>query len=168
MWDSVLSALRSPDNRYYITSPNCTFVPEPLVGGVIVALRADYRYGSPDPIQWPQIVAQPPFEYLCTIRRRVHSPDPQAVMCADPPDKEFEVISGCELTSLGLFRNSSLVTLLAQARDLDHTIERRDGTTPDHLQWLASAVRQGSIGSVASPPHFVTPAYDIATSSVTG
>ena len=68
MWDSVLSALRSPDNRYYITSPNCTFVPEPLVGGVVVALRADYRYGSPDPIQWPQIVAQPPFEYLCTIR----------------------------------------------------------------------------------------------------
>ena len=116
MWDSILSAVRTRDDKYYITSPNCKFVTEPLVGRVVVALRADYRYGPTDPIQWPQITAAK-WEYLSVIRRGMPSNDPRAVMWADPPERDFEVIQGCQFTSLGLFKKSSIHSLLAQARD---------------------------------------------------
>ena len=142
MWDSILSAVRTRDDKYYITSPNCKFVPEPLVGRVVVALRADYRYGPTDPIQWPQITAAK-WEYLSVIRRRMPSNDPRAVMWADPPESDFEVIQGCQFTSLGLFKKSSIHSLLAQARDIDVLIARRHGTPPAHLTWLAAALRQG-------------------------
>ena len=142
MWDSILSAVRTRDDKYHITSPNCKFVPEPLVGRVVVALRADYRYGPTDPIQWPQITAAK-WEYLSVIRRGMPSNDPRAVMWADPPERDFEVIQGCQFTSLGLFKKSSIHSLLAQARDIDVLIARRHGTPPAHLTWLAAALRQG-------------------------
>ena len=142
MWDSVLASARTADKKYFVTSPNCTFVPEALVGRVVVALRADYRYGPPDPIQWPQILS-PGWDYLCAVRRRVDSSDRRAVMWTDPPADQFEVIGGCEFTSLGLFKKSSIAPLLTLARELDRTIDRREGSTAEHLQWLAAAVRQG-------------------------
>ena len=147
MWDSDLGAVWTPDNKYSITSPSCNFVPEAFVGRVVVALRADYRYGPPDPIQWPQILS-PGWDYLCAVRRRVDSSDRRAVMWTDPPADQFEVIGGCEFTSLGLFKKSSIAPLLTLARELDRTIDRREGpdregSTAEHLQWLAGAVRQG-------------------------
>ena len=111
MWDSVLASARTADKKYFVTSPNCTFVPEALVGRVVVALCADYRYGPPDPIQWPQILS-PGWDYLCTVCQCVDSSDCCTVMWTNPTADQFEVISGCKFTSLGLFKKSSIVPLL--------------------------------------------------------
>ena len=93
LWDSALAASRTADKKYYITSPNCDFIPEPLVGRVVVIMRDDYRYGPPDPIQWPQVMSAN-FEYLCAILRRVPDSDPRAPIWQDPREEDFKVIEG--------------------------------------------------------------------------
>ncbi|KAI0693308.1 hypothetical protein C8T65DRAFT_585856 [Cerioporus squamosus] len=53
-WADALSAADIGDDKYVLSSPNMSYVPSPHVGIVEVSMRSDYRYGIPDPIQWPQ------------------------------------------------------------------------------------------------------------------
>ena len=140
-WDSALSAIRTADHKYFITSPNCPFVPKPLVGRVVVTLRADYRYGPPDPIQWPQVLSEG-FEYLCAIRRRIKAPDPRAAIWADPQEGDFKIIEGCEFKTLGLFTKASLKPLAVQVRELTLRISSRPDATSGRLKWLDAAMKQ--------------------------
>ena len=140
-WDYPLVASRTVDKKYYITSPNTDFIPEPFVGRVVVAMRADYRYGPPDPIQWPQVLSEN-FEYLCAILRRVPPTDPRAPIWSDPLDSEFKLIKGCEFKSLGLFGKSWLEPLSALVAQLSRRIANRPGTPSARLLWLDTAMQQ--------------------------
>ena len=145
MWDSDLGAVWTPDNKYSITSPSCNFVPEAFVGRVVVALRADYRYGPPDPIQWPQLLS-PTWDYLCAIRRGVDSSDHRAVMWTNPPEDQFGVISGCEFTSLGVFKRGAMAHI--EYFDLIKKTLKSKHTSP-------IPVRLDFIGAFTTLPHVV-------------
>ena len=140
-WDAALAASRTADRKYYITSPNCNYVPEPIVGRVVVAMQADYRYGPPDPIQWPQVLSER-FEYLCAVPRRVPNTDPRTPIWADPQQADFKLIEGCEFKTLGLFTNESLKPLVHLVQDLVRRIARRSGPSSSRLRWLDAAMRQ--------------------------
>ena len=140
-WDYPLAASRTVDRKYYITSPNVDFIPEPLVGRVVVAMRADYRYGPPDPIQWPQVLSEN-YEYLCAIPRQVPPSDPRAPIWLDPQESEFELINGCEFKSLGRLRTPWLQPLSALVAELLRRIVRRRNELSGRLKWLDAAMRQ--------------------------
>ena len=80
------------------------FVPEPLVGRVVVAMRADYQYGPPDPIQWPQVLSES-FEYLCAVLRRVPDNDRRAPIWTDPQEAPGRGPSKRVCEDLSLFTN---------------------------------------------------------------
>jgi hypothetical protein len=51
--DGTIGALLF-DGKYFITTPNQTFIPEPPVGNCKVVMRADSLYADDDPTVWPQ------------------------------------------------------------------------------------------------------------------
>lgn len=58
------------DGKYFITSPNQTFIPLPPLGpDRPLKLRTDCRYGDDDPIQWPQPFNENFPHYSCIPRR---------------------------------------------------------------------------------------------------
>ena len=140
-WDSARAASRTSDRKYYITSPNCDFVPEPFVGRVVIAMRADYRYGPPDLILWPQVLLEN-FEYLSAIPRKVAASDPRAPIWSDPREDDFRVIQGCEFKTLGLFKSTSLQPFAKLVYELSQRIGGRPGPAPSRLKWLDAAMRQ--------------------------
>jgi hypothetical protein len=59
------------DSKYFITSPNVDFVPEPPRGSSVV-LRADCYYGEDDYLLWPQ-PWNADFCHLTAVRRKPHA-----------------------------------------------------------------------------------------------
>lgn len=57
--------------EWIITSPNVTFIPQPVHGRVIISRHGDGHYGAHDPIQWPQqFVSRPDYIWLVAVARK--------------------------------------------------------------------------------------------------
>ncbi|KAI0360934.1 hypothetical protein OH77DRAFT_738244 [Trametes cingulata] len=110
-WRDALSAAYTPDRMWVVTSPNVPFVPMPPTGILEVVLRADYRYGLVDPIQWPQVYS-PGYEYLCAIQRPLPATHRLSPLWWTPSeDADFERVQGCTIKCLGLLRRESVRAL---------------------------------------------------------
>ncbi|KAF7791981.1 hypothetical protein EIP86_003008 [Pleurotus ostreatoroseus] len=55
-WRDGLTACRTPDGKYIVTSPNAPFIPEPILERITVMRQWDGYFGKYDPIRWPQIL----------------------------------------------------------------------------------------------------------------
>ncbi|KAJ3556197.1 hypothetical protein NM688_g2158 [Phlebia brevispora] len=58
LWKDTFAAAVTEDSKYIVTAPNCSFVPEPLLGSITISIGADGHFGSADPIHWPQILEE--------------------------------------------------------------------------------------------------------------
>ncbi|KAI0325210.1 hypothetical protein GY45DRAFT_1261265, partial [Cubamyces sp. BRFM 1775] len=103
-WNHALSAAATEDRLWFATSPNMEFVPAPYIGIVEVVLREDYRYGTINPIQWPQL----------------------------PEEDEFEPLEGATIKTLGLLKRESIAPLLHLVENMSahvaelHSIKRSE------------------------------------------
>ena len=137
-WTDALCSAYTPDDKYIITSPNVTYVPEPFVGLVQVRMRADYRYGENDPFQWPQPLDTDSL-FLSVIRR----PYPKTHRYASiwwTPDKgdDFEVIQGSAFTCLGLLRASVTASL-------EQLVDEMNGIVDNHIRTIAGSQTRLSV-----------------------
>ena len=140
-WSDGLTGAWTDDKKYVITSPNMDFVPKPQVGIVHVRLRVDGRYGTADPVQWPQVYTDK-YSYLCAIRRPVLPRDPLFPLWWTPAeDTDFEVLTGSLFTCLGLLRWSCVAPLNDLVEKLLDEAYRYGVESHDHLRWLTMAMR---------------------------
>ena len=73
---------------FVITSANAEYIPAPFLGNTqSVYLRADYRYGPEDHIQWPQTFIPEYGHHLCIERRNDEGP---LAGLWSTPSKEFD------------------------------------------------------------------------------
>lgn len=59
-WNDALAAAVAYDGKYIITSPNMSFVPEPPAGRIEVRVKTDGKFGTADPLHWPQLYSDDP------------------------------------------------------------------------------------------------------------
>lgn len=68
-----LVAAKSENKKYTVTTPNMTFVPRPPWGRVSVGMKANAKFGTEDPLQWPQVhVPDEEYCFLACIPRPSH------------------------------------------------------------------------------------------------
>lgn len=68
-----LVAAKSENKKYTLTTPNMTFVPRPPWGRVSVRMKANAKFGTEDPLQWPQVhVPDEEYCFLACIPRPSH------------------------------------------------------------------------------------------------
>lgn len=121
------------------------FIPTPPIGIVEVVLREDYRYGMVDPIQWPQLYSTG-YEYLCALQRRREAPHPLARLWWTPEEgKDFQLLQGCTMKTLGLLRVECVRELSGMVDDLVAEVveseRRRMHVVDDRVLWLTTAMR---------------------------
>ncbi|KAI0739109.1 hypothetical protein C8Q80DRAFT_231036 [Daedaleopsis nitida] len=141
-WHDALVLAHASDGLHVIASPNMKLVPSPPVGIVQVSLRADYRYGLVDPIQWPQLYCEE-YGYLAAILRPIHSPDNRyAPLWWTPKEKHFQRSEGQIVTHLGLLSPAALHPLLQLVdRLLLAATSKPDTGTHRHLLELCTYLR---------------------------
>ena len=103
-------------------------------------MRRDCRYGTVDPIQWPQGYS-PSYEYLCAVRRRVSAPDSLAPLWWDPQQTDFKMIKGSAFKVLGIFKHGAIEPLERLVRALSETVRARQSPVDQRLLWLELAMR---------------------------
>ncbi|KAJ3816452.1 hypothetical protein F5880DRAFT_1512651, partial [Lentinula raphanica] len=85
------------DLHRYITSPNSSYLPDPLIGPQTIRMRKDLHYGQHDPLLMPQ-----PFSlktpHLPLIRRPDSTSDLN-ILCARPEEHQFDAIDGFKLAA---------------------------------------------------------------------
>ncbi|KAI0349354.1 hypothetical protein OH77DRAFT_1432151 [Trametes cingulata] len=144
-WKDALSAAYTPDRIWVITTPNMSFVPLPPAGIMEVILRADYRYGIVDPIQWPQVYS-PGYEYLCAIQQPLPAAHRLSPLWWTPSeDTDFERIQGSAIKCLGLLRPETIRPLGELVEEMSAVIAdavaARKDFVDDRLMWLETAMR---------------------------
>ena len=108
--DGLAGAILS-DGRYIITSPNCTTIFEPPLGGNRhLFLRSNLRYGDDDPLQWPQpFVAH--YSHISFIQRSPTSVnDCERIMWAMPDFSDFTPEDGI-LGGVGKLKRQTFLEL---------------------------------------------------------
>lgn len=69
-WNDGLAAAVAYDGKYVVTSPNMAIVPKPPLGPVEVRVKTDGKFGTEDPLHWPQVYsADPKINFMCCIPR---------------------------------------------------------------------------------------------------
>ncbi|TFK81366.1 hypothetical protein K466DRAFT_604560 [Polyporus arcularius HHB13444] len=140
-WADALSLADIGDPKYVVSSPNMTYIPSPHIGIVEVSMRADYRYGIPDPIQWPQVFTDS-CDYVCSVLRPVPADDPYAPIWWTPnEDSDFVILEGSLFTSLGLLKPEAISRLGALVDELSELVSSF-ATDDSRLPWLKLAMCQ--------------------------
>ncbi|TFK58061.1 hypothetical protein BDN72DRAFT_907124, partial [Pluteus cervinus] len=100
------------DGTSFITSPNCSKIYQPQLGGDrTVYMRVNLRYGADDPLQWPQPYI-PKFAHHVAIRTPVKDPaDPLSLAWWLPEKKHFVQDSNCLFGGLGRLDPNILLPL---------------------------------------------------------
>lgn len=116
-----LVAVGVQDDKWVITSPNTSWIPDVLLGRVSIAYHADGRFGMADPTQWPQIHSTL-FPHFCLMLCKPSSTsDPRLVMWESLSDQDFVPVVGCSLAGFGVVSP----TLLSRLRPhVDDVLER--------------------------------------------
>lgn len=87
--DRLTGALVSK-GQYILTSPNCTFLPDPPLGGdQHLFLQTNLYYGEDDPLQWPQPFLHSHGYLRCIPCGTSMSCDPANIMWHFPECKHF-------------------------------------------------------------------------------
>ena len=87
--DGLFGASTS-DGKLIITSPNCSTIYEPPLGGDrSLFLRSNLRYGNDDPLQWPQPYVQECRHLACIRWQPVSSLEPTSIMFSLPERTSF-------------------------------------------------------------------------------
>lgn len=129
-WHDALTAAYTKDSLWMVTTPNMTFIPSPPLGVMEVVLRADYRYGWVDPIQWPQLHCQG-FEYLCAVLRPLPPADTLGAMWWTPREKEdFQRLEGITIKCLGLLNVARVQPLSDLVDAMSERVEERRAKEP--------------------------------------
>ena len=103
---------------HVITTPNQNVIWDPHFGTRNVHLRADFRYGVDDPLNWPQPYASD-YPYLGAIRRKPREPnDSLAILWWQPLVSDFIPSSTSLVSGLGQLHRSKLDALSNMCRDL--------------------------------------------------
>ena len=116
------------------------FIPEPCPVPVKVALRADFRYGPIDPIQWPQPLAST-WEFLCAILRQVPPDDPLSPLWWNPQEKDFVLLPDSDFKTLGLFSESAIRPLQKLVRDLSRRTASKNPRPGGRIARFESSMR---------------------------
>ncbi|TFK59690.1 hypothetical protein BDN72DRAFT_905622 [Pluteus cervinus] len=110
----------SQDQRWYITSPNQSFIPEPAFGSNrSVIRRQDYRFGNDDYIQWPQAYNEKCPHHACILLRQESGP--YACMWRDLVPNDF--IPSPALSRLGCLNTELLKNLRSLSDELLYRIK---------------------------------------------
>ncbi|KAI0740262.1 hypothetical protein C8Q76DRAFT_607744, partial [Earliella scabrosa] len=113
-----------------ITSPNMGYIPTPLVGIVEVVLQSDCRYGTADPIHYPQVFAQE-LGFLCAIRRPVQKDHAYSPIWSSPCEEDFVSIQGATISCLGLLAPSTLRPLSILVEQMSQNVRTFFVAHPD-------------------------------------
>lgn len=105
--DGLVGAM-TDDGQWVLTSPNVTFVPNPVLDHIRVEVRSDGRFGLQDPIQWPQLFSRMYSHYPLILRRPADPNDPRQPIWWRPTKQDFIPIHRSAVSCLG--------TLAAQPR----------------------------------------------------
>jgi hypothetical protein len=115
--DGLAGALVA-DGKYILTSPNCTFLPDPPLGGDRhLFLRTNLRYGEDDPVQWPQPFLASYAYLACIPRGTTSSRDPANIMWWLPERTSFVEDNGI-LGGIGGIHYSYLYQLKSLSLEL--------------------------------------------------
>ncbi|KAF8328277.1 hypothetical protein F5887DRAFT_1083259 [Amanita rubescens] len=87
-FDGRVAAIDPSRPNWYISSPNCDYIPLPPGTRCNVYARYDGRFGPDDHTQWPQPFL-PKFPHLCCIPKKKEAPREHSVMWQDPVRAEF-------------------------------------------------------------------------------
>lgn len=100
------------DGKYFITSPNQTFIPRPPLGpDRPLQMRVDGRYADDDPVQWPQPFNEDYPHYAC-IPRQPSSPN-EYIMWWRPARDAFVLKNSplVPISGLGVLSHSEVTQL---------------------------------------------------------
>jgi hypothetical protein len=99
------------NGAWFITSPNMDFVPQPpLVCTRNMRIRADFKYGEDDPLQWPQ----PYLSSDCHLGVIPLCPGPDdlmSIMWWHPEPDDFVPSMAGTISGLGLINNNHFAHL---------------------------------------------------------
>ena len=84
-FDGRVAAINPSRPDWFITSPNCDYIPLPPMNRCNVYIRYDGRFGADDHTQWPQPFL-PQYPYLCCIPKKKEGHE---VMWQDPVRADF-------------------------------------------------------------------------------
>ncbi|KAJ3474061.1 hypothetical protein NLI96_g12671 [Meripilus lineatus] len=111
------------DDKWVITSPNNSWIPKILLGKVSIAYHGDGRFGSADPIQWPQVYSAR-FPHFCLMLRKPTSPlDARLVMWERLTEADFLPVLGCSLTSFGVISSTLQERLRPHVDNVMHRVQ---------------------------------------------
>ena len=137
-WQDAVVAAPTSDPLWVVTSPNASFIPTPAVGQIQVMLRADYRYGIQDPVQWPQLFVEG-FEYLSVVLRPSNDQH-LAPIWWSPQEVDFDILEGSVIKCLGLLRSDCIAPLCRLVKQLSMTITSHSLNTDPTLVHLNVAM----------------------------
>ena len=133
---------------FICTTPNQTQIFLPSMQSTEVKLRADIRYGSDDPILWPQPWVGT-YCHLGSIPRKPDDPnDSLSIMWWDPSSDDFESFGGSIVNGLGQLSGSKLLSLQKMMSSIDDRIEdhKRAFPKPNKFLLLLARAMQDSFG----------------------
>ncbi|KAJ3475062.1 hypothetical protein NLI96_g12084 [Meripilus lineatus] len=98
--DGLVGA-ETDDCQWVLTSPNATFIPQPVLDRIRVEVRSDGRFGVEDPIQWPQLFSRMYSHYPLILRRPADPNDDRQPIWFKPSPYDFIPIHGSVVSCLG-------------------------------------------------------------------
>lgn len=104
-----------------ITSPNCSFLYEPLTSPRSVQLRRDYRFGADDPTLYPQWIRPTFNQHIVTLAKPEDLQDARAVMWWDGAKDNFVQAVDVTIGGVGFIGGAELKQLEKMKDDLLRT-----------------------------------------------
>lgn len=143
-WRDGIVGCRTLDGQSIITSPNMSFIPEPLydVGAVITVSRMpDGHFGSVDPLHWLQMLpSDTSLSWMAAIRRAPFSREhPYICMWHVLKPEDFET----QIDHRGIVTEITRGPLLRNVRDIMRSVEqfKSENGFNEELEWLASTMQ---------------------------
>ncbi|KAI0716868.1 hypothetical protein C8Q76DRAFT_581338, partial [Earliella scabrosa] len=154
----------SCENMVLVVSPNASFVPEIRQGRVSVYLCKNCRYGTLDPLQWPQVYTAR-YPYFAAISMPVPPPHPHAPMWIPPQPSDFAPIRGAVIPTLGFLRPAFVEVLSLLVTKMSDRVQGYLSTVLERsadLLWHDLAMRQALERLRTMPASFFDQAFQVS------
>ncbi|KAF7790693.1 hypothetical protein EIP86_001649 [Pleurotus ostreatoroseus] len=134
------------DKKFVISTPNMTFIPQPVYGMLNISMMPDARFGAADPLQWPQVFEHgTKYPWLCVIQRKPKSPNDSRYCMWEPLRRsDFVPLASSAVRGLGTVSATLYERLRVrceEAASFKKALFHRYGQL-DGLYWLCTTMEQ--------------------------
>lgn len=132
------------DRKFIITTPNMTFVPQPVCGTLTISMMPDARFGSADPTHWPQVFEQQTrYPWMAVIQRKpLRTDETRHVMWEQLRRHDFVPVQSSAVRGLGTVSatlRERLRSICEEAHSFKRALFKEYGVI-NELNWLCTTM----------------------------